>query len=90
MVRVHSEHRDVAPLLVSPPICLVVIFQFGHYAPDALAVEEREECVVGPLLHKVPVRVYRVGLREFLLYKADDQLQVLLALEGAELHTVCI
>ena len=72
MIRVHSEHSDVAPLLVSPLICLVVIFQFGHDAPDALAVEEREEGVVGPLLHKVSVGVYWVRLRQLLLYEPDD------------------
>jgi hypothetical protein len=90
MVGMHSEHRDVAPLLVCPPIWLVVIFKLGHDAPDALAIEECEEGVVGPLLHKVPVGVDRVRLRQFLLNKSYDQLQVLLTLEGAELHTVCI
>ena len=90
MVWMHSEHRYVAPLLVCPPIWLVVIFKFGHDAPDALAIEECEEGVVGPLLYKVPVGVYRVRLRQLLLNEPYDQLQVFLALEGAELHTVCI
>ena len=63
MVGMDSKHRDIAPLLVCPPIRLVVIFKFGHYAPDALAIEECEEGVVGPLLHKVSVGVDRVRLR---------------------------
>lgn len=90
MVGMHSEHGDVPPLLVCPPIWLVVIFKFGHDAPDALAIQECEESVVRPLLHKVSVGVYRVRLRQLLLNEPYDQLQVFLSLEGAELHTVCI
>lgn len=74
MVGMHSEHRDVAPLLVCPPIWLIVIFKFGHDAPDALAIKECEESVVGPLLHKVPVGVDRVRLRQFLFNEPYDQL----------------